>query len=85
MRLTMALKAKKFPGQKLVTKKTSFKKVSLERLKEFAKEVGVTDYIVTSEERTQKMWIIHSLNEAGYFDIPKTDDTNDSKKKDDVA
>lgn len=71
MRLTMALKAKKFPGQKLPAKKVSFKHVSLDELKEFAKEVGVIDYVVTSEERTQKMWIIHALNQAGYYDIPE--------------
>jgi hypothetical protein len=74
MRITMALKNKKFPGQKLDTKKVSFKHVSLEALKEFAQEVGVTDYTVTSEERTQKMWIIHALNQAGYYDIPEKKD-----------
>lgn len=74
MRLTMALKAKKFPGQKLPAKKVSFKHVSLDELKEFAKEVGVIDYVVTNEERTQKMWIIHALNQAGYYDIPEKKD-----------
>lgn len=71
MRLTMALKSKKYPGQKLNTRKASFRHVSLDALKEFAKEVGVVDYTVTSEERTQRMWIIHALNEAGYYDIPE--------------
>lgn len=71
MRLTMALKAKKYPGQKLNTRKVSFRHVSLDELKEFAKEVGVVDYTITSEERTQKMWLIHALNKAGYYDIPE--------------
>lgn len=74
MRLTMALKSKKYPGQKLNTRKASFRHVSLDDLKEFAKEVGVVDYTVTSEERTQKMWIIHALNKAGYYDIPEKKD-----------
>ena len=74
MRLTMALKSKKYPGQKLNTRKASFRHVSLDALKEFAKEVCVEDYIVTSEERTQRMWIIHALNEAGYYDIPEKKD-----------
>lgn len=71
MRITMALKNKMFPGQKLNNRKASFRKVSLDALKEFAKEVGVVDYRVTSEERTQRMWLVHSLNEAGYYDIPE--------------
>lgn len=74
MRLTMALKSKKYPGQKLNTRKASFRHVSLDALKEFAKEVGVADYTVTSEERTQRMWIIHALNKAGYYDIPEKKD-----------
>ena len=82
MRIVMRIREIYFPGKKSESPKQSgFKNHSVEELKEFAKEKGIS-YRVTNEPRTQKMWIIHALLQAGFnsYMTQKSIDNNEKNE-----
>lgn len=80
MKVVMEYKKKYFPNQSIPPKKVSFKGVATKELIKFAKEKKV-DYKKSPEDKIQKMWVIYALNQAGYYDLPKTKEKAKAGKK----
>lgn len=66
MRLIMELKQVMFPGEKLpVVPASPWRGFTLDELLKLATENGIVDYRKTNEEKTQRMWLVKALKDAG--------------------